>query len=127
MSCRGWKGSTRRLLSIAVLAMAAPVAAAACGGGSDASDTLPPMITTTTTTTLLATTTTRLTYYVVQSGDTLSKIAESFGVDPNELMAVNGITDPNHIERGAELKIPPPKQVAQTLPSTAVTSSTIAP
>lgn len=85
------------------------------------------MITTTTTTTLAATTTTRVTYYVVQSGDTLSKIAESFGVDPNELMAVNGITDPDHIERGAELKIPPPKQVTQTLPSVAVSSSTLAP
>lgn len=85
------------------------------------------MITTTTTTTLPATTTTRVTYYVVQSGDTLNKIAESFNVDPNELMAVNGITNPDHIERGAELKIPPPKQVTETLPSVATTSSTVAP
>lgn len=112
---------------IAAVAVASPVAVAACGGGDDASDTLPPMITTTTSTTLLVTTTTRVTYYVVQAGDTLSKIATSFGVDPNELMAVNGITDPDHIERGAELKIPPPKQVAVTLPATAATSSTIAP
>lgn len=98
--------------------------AAACGDGSSGADTLPPMITTTTTTTVLATTTTMVSYYEVQSGDILSKIAESFGVTQADLMSVNGIDDPDHIEVGQVLKIPPPKQVADTLPPTTAGSAT---
>lgn len=106
---------------------------AACGDDSGSTDTLPPMITTTTTsTTMLVTTTTMVSYYEVQSGDILSKIAESFGVTQAALMSVNGIDDPDHIEAGQVLKIPPPQQVADTLPPTtapsaSATSSTVAP
>lgn len=112
--------------AVAVLAVAA-----GCGDDSGSSDTLPPMITTTTTTTMLVTTTTMVSYYEVQSGDILSKIAESFGVTQADLMSVNGIDDPDHIEAGQVLKIPPPKQVADTLPPTSAaspaTSSSVAP
>jgi lysozyme len=115
---------------LAVAAVLLPFAVAACGDDSETGGTLPPLITTTTTTTILVTTTTTVTYYVVQSGDTLSKIANRFGVDQAELMALNGITDPDHIEKGEELQIPPPKQVAQTLPtnsgSSALTTTTTA-
>jgi LysM repeat protein len=115
---------------LAVLAMVLPVFVAACGDDSESAGTLPPLITTTTTTTMLVTTTTTVTYYVVQSGDTLSKIANRFSVDQAELMAVNGITDPDHVEKGQELRIPPPKSVAATLPtntgSSALTTTTTA-
>jgi LysM repeat protein len=113
------------MAALAILTVAMPVVAVACGDDGATGGTLPPMITTTTSTTVLATTTTSVTFYRVQSGDTLSKIAVRFNVDQAELMAVNGITDPDHVELGQELKIPPPKQVADTLP--AVTSSTTAP
>jgi LysM repeat protein len=108
---------------LALAAVLLPVFAAACGDDSESAGTLPPLLTTTTTTTLLVTTTTTVTYYVVQSGDTLSKIANRFGVDQAELMAVNGITDPDHVEKGQELRIPAPKQVAQTLPGATTTSA----
>jgi murein DD-endopeptidase MepM/ murein hydrolase activator NlpD len=44
--------------------------------------------------------------YIVQSGDTLSDIAVKFEVAIDDLIEVNGITDPNSIEVGTELKIP---------------------
>lgn len=117
---------------LAIAAVLLPVAVAACGDDSESAGTLPPLLTTTTTTTILVTTTTTVTYYVVQSGDTLSKIANRFSVDQAELMAVNRITDPDHIEKGQELRIPPPKAVTQTLPtnsgsSTLTTTTTAAP
>jgi LysM repeat protein len=117
----------RRLGSIAVVSMALPIIAAACGDDGDTAGTLPPLLTTTTTTTVVVTTTTVITYYVVQGGDTLSKIAARFGVDQAELMAANGITNPDHIEKGQELKIPPPKQVLETLPTTTAPASTTPP
>jgi lysozyme len=113
---------------LAIAAVLLPVTVAACGDDSESAGTLPPLLTTTTTTTILVTTTTTITYYVVQSGDTLSKIANRFSVDQADLMAINGITDPDHIEKGQELRIPPPKAVTETLPSntgsSALTTST---
>ncbi|HEY5117981.1 MAG TPA: LysM domain-containing protein, partial [Anaerolineales bacterium] len=44
--------------------------------------------------------------YVVQSGDTLGKIAEKFGVDVDELAAINDIQDPNVLAPGMQLVIP---------------------
>ncbi len=44
--------------------------------------------------------------YVVQPGDTLLSIALEFGVELDELMAANNITDPNTIRVGQELVIP---------------------
>lgn len=90
--------------------------AAACGGGTDdAALTLPPMYTTTTTTTLAPTTTLYVpVVYIVQPGDGLRKIANSFGVDLQELMQRNGITDPDTLYAGQELVIPPPTSVVVT-------------
>jgi LysM repeat protein len=107
-----------RLVALTVLVAAMPLATA-CGDDSAAGGTLPPMITTTTSTTVVVTTTTTISYYKVQAGDTLSKIAVKFNVDQAELMAVNGITNPDHVELGQELKIPPPKQVVDSPPATA--------
>ena len=47
-----------------------------------------------------------LTDYEIKGGDTLSEIAQTMGVDMKELMEVNGITNPDQIFAGANLKIP---------------------
>jgi len=44
--------------------------------------------------------------YIVQSGDSLSSIAEFFSVSINELMSANGISDPNQLDAGQQLIIP---------------------
>lgn len=44
--------------------------------------------------------------YVVQDGDTLSLISMRFGLSVDDLKEVNGITDPNKLSAGMELKIP---------------------
>jgi len=44
--------------------------------------------------------------YVVQPGDTLSSLAEDFGTTVEEIMAANGLTDPNAIQAGQTLIIP---------------------
>ena len=46
--------------------------------------------------------------YLVESGDTLSSIADQFGVDVLVLMAFNGITDANQLFVNDELIIPIP-------------------
>lgn len=47
--------------------------------------------------------------YVVQPGDTLGRIARRFGIDLNTLVAANQITNPNLLEVGQILVIPPPQ------------------
>lgn len=44
--------------------------------------------------------------YVVQQGDTLGGLAEDFGTTVEDLMAANGLTDPNAIQAGQTLLIP---------------------
>ncbi len=44
--------------------------------------------------------------YVVRPGDTLSGIAAKLGVDPNELMELNHITNPDTIYAGQKLIVP---------------------
>lgn len=46
--------------------------------------------------------------YTVQSGDTLSVIAEKFGCDMQIIVEENHLPDPNKIYRGQQLDIPPP-------------------
>ena len=58
------------------------------------------------TTTVAATTAATAASYVVQPGDTLSVIAERFGVSIAALSEANGITDVNTIRPGQELNIP---------------------
>lgn len=99
-----------------------PLAVAACGDDAKTTETLPPIFTTTTTTTLFITTTTMLEVYEVQPGDGLGKIAEQFGVTVDALMIANGITDPDHIEAGQKLNIPPPVTTTAA-PSTTTTTT----
>ena len=44
--------------------------------------------------------------YVVQRGDTLSRIAQRFGVNTNVLAQVNNIANPNRIFVGQTIRIP---------------------
>jgi hypothetical protein len=59
--------------------------------------------------------------YVVQSGDTLSKIAAQFGVSLDDLIAANAETvpDPNNIKVGDQIVIPtaPPDEIPNASPS----------
>src|SRR5688572_18391550 len=48
------------------------------------------------------------TIYIVQPGDTLSRIAQRFGVPMATIMAANGISNPNLIFSGQRLTIPGP-------------------
>src|SRR5262245_55021555 len=52
--------------------------------------------------------------YVVQQGDTLGGLAEDFGTTVEDLMAANGLTDPNAIQAGQTLIIP--SLISGTLP-----------
>ena len=94
-----------------------PVVVASCGDENQAGATLPPIATTTTTTINPVTTTIVRQYYEVKSGDRLGNIADLLGVDMNELMALNGITNPNLIDVGQALLIPPATILIETLPT----------
>lgn len=45
----------------------------------------------------------------VKSGETLSDIADRYGVSVRTLMRLNGISNPDHVEIGSRLQIPGPK------------------
>ncbi|MCC7367288.1 MAG: serine hydrolase [Chloroflexi bacterium] len=45
--------------------------------------------------------------HVVKSGETLSGIAAQYGVTVEQLVTLNGITDPNRVGEGQTLKLPP--------------------
>ncbi len=85
-----------------------PLVGAGCGTGDELSnDPLPPMRTTTTTIVSLTTTTeVTMKVYIVQPGDLLGNIATGFKVSLDDLMAINGITNPDKIQSGQTLKIP---------------------
>lgn len=118
-----------RILGLAIGLIGVSIAAACGGSGSAApAETLPPIATTTTTSTTILVTTTVQRYYVIKRGDTLSKIAQSFNVRVEDLMALNGIVDPDKIEAGDELEIPQGVVVVDSLPtppSDIATSTTI--
>ena len=107
------------LMSVAAALL--PLAMVACGDDAKSTDTLPPIYTTTTTTTLFITTTTQLKVYEVKPGDGLAKIAAQFGVTVDEMVAANGLADPEHIEVGQKLKIPTPATTTTTVPSSTTT------
>jgi len=46
------------------------------------------------------------TTHVVQKGETLYRIARTYGIDPRELMEANGISDPKTLVVGQELFVP---------------------
>jgi murein DD-endopeptidase MepM/ murein hydrolase activator NlpD len=58
--------------------------------------------------------------YIVQSGDTLSSIAQKFSVPTSLLIKANNITDPNALDVGQRLVIPGLEGVTGLLQTTAV-------
>jgi len=52
--------------------------------------------------------------YTVKPGDWLFQIAESFGVDPQAIVDLNGLTAENQVQAGLVLKIPPSSGAAPT-------------
>jgi LysM repeat protein len=95
-----------RTVTAAVVAVLA-VSIVACGTTDPASqERLPPIQTTTPTTTSTTTTVSPADFlYVVQSGDTLGKIAERFSVTIQAIMERNGLTS-DAIQAGQTLEIP---------------------
>ena len=68
------------------------------------------------------------TSYTVAAGESLSAIAEKFGTSPEKIVAYNGLTDPNKIEAGQKLKIPPanyklPVEIPASQPENSTESS----
>ncbi|GIK57815.1 MAG: LysM peptidoglycan-binding domain-containing protein [Chloroflexi bacterium] len=57
------------------------------------------------------------TVHVVASGDTLFNISQRYGVPMDQIMAANGITDPNNLVVGTQLVIPAPGSVAPPPPT----------
>ena len=113
-----------RLWGLVATATILPIAAGSCGTDGAASETLPPIVTVSTTTTILITTTTVQKFYIVKRGDTLGKIAKAFQVRLADLQAINGITNPDDIQAGQELKIPSGVQVFTSLPTPDTTPTT---
>jgi len=109
---------------LAALFGVVPIVVGACGSSDTTSATLPPIVTTTSTTSTIAPSTTVPTEYVIQSGDSLQKIAAQFGVSVEDLIALNGITNPDEIEAGATLKIPAPGTPAPPPVTLAITTTT---
>ncbi|MBX3054944.1 MAG: LysM peptidoglycan-binding domain-containing protein [Anaerolineae bacterium] len=57
------------------------------------------------------------TIHVVAPGDTLFGISQRYGVPMDQIMAANGITDPNNLVVGTQLVIPAPGSVAPPPPT----------
>ncbi len=104
-----------------------PVVIALVGGGCGTTDQasdepLPPIRTTTSTTTIPGTTLPEgvRKFYVIKSGDTLAKIANSFDVTMQSLIDLNNIENPDNVSAGATLEIPVGIIVVSNLPTTTV-------
>ena len=84
------------------------VVAVGCGTTDPASqERLPPIQTTTPTTTSTTTTVAPADFlYVVQTGDTLGKIAERFSVTIAAIVERNGLSSADDIQAGQSLEIP---------------------
>jgi LysM repeat protein len=70
------------------------------------------------------------TAYIVRPGDTLISIAEQFGVNPEDLMRVNGLDNPDLLLLGQELMLPladAPEAAAETADLMSTVSSGDAP
>ena len=57
--------------------------------------------------------------HVVRRGETVYRIARTYGLSPDELMEVNGVEDPRDLEVGMELFVPGAMQVLDVPPATA--------
>jgi LysM repeat protein len=110
--------SLKTFLTVTTLALTGALVVAACGGGGDGSGGRPSTgkIPTATAYAVLPEPTilsggAPVTQggggtYVVESGDILMTIAEKLGVSVDDLISLNDLTDPSHLEVGQVLKVP---------------------
>ena len=102
--------STASLAAIPVVAVVITAGVSACSSdGGDAFDTLPPIRTSTTSTSSTLPDDQRVRVYVVQEGENLSIIANAFGVPVDFIIDNNRsrLPDPNNVQPGTMLEIPP--------------------
>jgi LysM repeat protein len=104
----------------------------ACGGDDQTVETLPFITSapTSTPTSVGASTTLPAVeeFYTIQQGDTLFGIAQAFGVSVDDLISFNAIADPDAIQAGQRLQIPPATAApSTTAPSTEPPTSPPAP
>lgn len=108
-----------------LVAASAVTLLAACGTTDPASDeTLPPIRTTTSTSPPATTTIPEGTrFYVIQRGDTLARIASSFGVTVQSIVDLNGLANADAIQAGQTIEIPSGIVVIEELPQPAQTTT----
>jgi LysM repeat protein len=117
-------------LGLAVVPAVTLVSVAGCSedGGTSGAPTLPPIVTTST---LPPPTTLNLIsqsqFYQVRAGDNLTGIADRFGVTVEDLMAKNGIQDPDAIAVGQVLELPANAVIGTTTTSSSLPAPTAAP
>lgn len=101
---------------VTLLGVGAALVLGACGGDEpDADETLPAMQTTTPPlTTAGPSTTVQPRFHEVTSGDTLTAIAETYGLPVEAIMIENNLTDPNRIVVGQVLILPLVSDVTTT-------------
>jgi LysM repeat protein len=110
----------RHLLGIAGL-VGTLIVSGCAGDGSEAGFTLPLLRTVPDSSVAVGTTTTLPLFeelYTIQEGDTLSEIAQIFGVPVDNLISYNAIADPDAIQAGQVLKVPSPANPSGTTTST---------
>jgi LysM repeat protein len=114
--------------SVVTVALMTSVTLVACGGDDESVETLPLMTAAPSapSTSIGATTTlpTAEEFYTIQQGDTLFGIAQAFGVSVDELISFNGIADPDAIQAGQRLQIPPASATTTTPPTTTTAPTT---
>lgn len=115
-----------KISAIAVSALIS-VSLVACGGDDESVDTLPLLTAAPTVAPTTAVTATTLPvaeeFYTIQQGDTLFGIAQAFGVSVSDLISFNAIANPDAIQAGQRLQIPP----ATAAPATTAPTTTAAP
>ena len=96
-------------LSLACVGVAAVGTIAVACASNDAAtlETLPPVRTTTSTTTTTVPPTTRPETYEIQPGEGLFNVAEKFGISLAELAVYNGIENPDYVQAGQVIRLPP--------------------
>ncbi len=119
----------RSVKSVAFMfAVLVPVSLVGCGGDDESVDTLPLLTAAPTVpaTTIAPTTLAPVAeeFYTIQQGDTLFGIAQSFGVSMSDLISYNAIADPDAIQAGQRLKIPPTAGTTTTIPVVESTTAT---
>lgn len=114
-------------ISAVAVSVLISVSLVACGGDDESVDTLPLLTAAPTVAPTTAVTSTTLPvaeeFYTIQQGDTLFGIAQAFGVSVSDLISFNAIANPDAIQAGQRLQIPP----ATAAPATTAPTTTAAP